>query len=151
LLPTAIPDVSIVKDCSYSEQNSTEEEDAVDILALLKYKSQRSPLGGFVVEGASPYGRPVSIARARALSRAVFSGYPVVQTGRGNTTGFAEGSGTLISGSNLTSTKARLLLMLCIMKFGMLKPASNPARPTRDEIREIENRVKRYQDVFASH
>lgn len=108
-------------------------------------------MGGFVVEGASPYGRPVSIARARALSRAVFTGFPVVQTGRGNTEGFAEGSSTLIAGSNLTSTKARLLLMLCIMKFGILQPARDPARPTRDEIRAVESKVKQYQDVFESH
>src|SRR5262249_40162732 len=98
-----------------------------------------------------PYGRPVSMARAKALSRAVYSGYPVVQTGRGNTTGFAEGGGTLIAGSNLTATKARLLLMLCIMRFGMLPPARDSARPTREEIEKIEQHVKKYQDVFASH
>lgn len=151
LLPSAIPDVSIIKDCSYSESGLDDAEEAVDILALLKHKLLASPLSGFVLEGASPYGRSVSMSRARALSVATFSGLPVVQTGRGNTTGFAEGSSTIIAGSNLTSTKARLLLMLCIMKFGMLPKAQDPTRPTREEVKTIERRVSLYQDIFDRH
>jgi L-asparaginase len=33
---------------------------------------------------------------------------------------------SFIGGSNLTATKARLLLMACLMKFGALPPAANP-------------------------
>ncbi len=41
--------------------------------------------------------------------------------------------GPFIAGSNLTSVKARILLMLCIMKFGMLPPAKDPLKPTPAE------------------
>jgi hypothetical protein len=34
--------------------------------------------------------------------------------------------------SNLTATKAQLLLMACLMKFGALPPAANPDQPTAE-------------------
>jgi len=37
-------------------------------------------------------------------------------------------------GSNLTSTKARMLLMACLMKFGSLPVAKDPANPTKPEM-----------------
>jgi L-asparaginase len=152
LLETAIPKVSIVKDTSYCEDNyDGDPSEEVDIAALIDYKLRKSPLSGFVLEGSSPYGRPASLSRANALARAVHLGFPVVYSGRGNTNGFAEGTSLIISGSNLTSTKARLLLMACIMRFGMLPPASDPDRPTRQEIKAIEARVSEYQAVFDTH
>ena len=83
--------------------------------------------------------------------RAAYSGFPVVMVGRGNTEGFATGFAPFIGGSNLTATKARLLLMLCIMKFDMLPPARDPAKPTREEVESVARRVKDYQAVFDAH
>jgi hypothetical protein len=152
LLETAIPKVSIIKDTSYSEDNyDGDPTEEVDIAALIEYKLKKAPLSGFVLEGSAPYGRPASASRANALARAVRMGFPVVYTGRGNTEGFAEGSKLIIGGSNLTATKARLLLMLCIMKFGMLPPARDPDRPTKEELNAIEGRVKDYQAIFNTH
>lgn len=152
LLETAIPKVSIIKDMSYCEDNyDGDPEDEVDIAALIQYKLAKAPLSGFVLEGSAPYGRPASASRANALERAIHSGFPVVYTGRGNTEGFAEGTGLVIGGSNLTATKARLLLMLCIMKFGMLPRADDPDHPTRQEVKAIESRVGAYQAVFDTH
>ena len=57
------------------------------------------------------------------MLRAVYSGLPVVRVGRGNTEGFVPlDNPALIGGSNLTATKARLLLMACLMKLGALPP-----------------------------
>ena len=38
-----------------------------------------------------------------------------------------------IAGSNLTSTKARVLLQAAILKLGMLPPAADPEDPTAEE------------------
>src|SRR5438270_11884551 len=94
-----------------------------------------APLAGFVVEGFTPYGRPASTARHRLMLRAVHCGLPVVRVGRGNTEGFVPlHDPSFIGGSNLTATKARLLLMACLMKFGSLPPAAGPVLPTSGEI-----------------
>jgi hypothetical protein len=85
------------------------------------------------------------------MMRAAYTGFPVVMVGRGNTEGFATGFAPFIGGSNLTATKARLLLMLCIIKFGMLPPARDPAKPTREEVEAVAKRVKNYQSVFDTH
>ena len=152
LLESAIPKVSIVKDASYYEDEyDSGVEDQVDILALTDYKLRRSALAGFAVEGLSPYGKPASPSRRTALLRAIHSGLPVVCCGRGNTEGFAVPQSPFIAGSNLVVTKARLLLMACLMKFGALPPARDPAHPTVDEMAAIKAKVALYQAVFDTH
>lgn len=152
LLEQAIPKVSIIKDASYSEDDyDSDPAQEVDVTALIEYKLKKTPLAGFVLEGMSPYGRPASTSRMRAMMRAAYTGFPVVLVGRGNTEGFATAFGPLIGGSNLTATKARILLMLCIMKFGMLPPARDPSKPTKEETDAIVSRIKAFQDVFDTH
>ena len=152
ILATAIPKVSIVKDASYVEDDyEGDPAQHVDIDALVAYKLKSAPLGGFVLEGLNPYGKAASTSRTRALEQAVFTGFPVVNVGRGNTEGFALPGGGFIGGSNLTSTKARLLLMLCIMKFGMLPPAHDPKNPTKQERDAVERKLANYQAIFDSH
>jgi L-asparaginase len=152
LLDTAIPKVSIVKDASYSEDDyDGDPAQEVDIIALTAYKLKSAPLAGFVLEGLSPYGRPASTSRMRAMMRAAYTGFPVVLVGRGNTEGFSTGFAPFIGGSNLTATKARILLMLCIMKYGMLPPAREPANPTPQEAEAVAKRVKLYQAIFDTH
>jgi hypothetical protein len=86
-----------------------------------------------VIEGLVPYGNMTSTARMKLVQKAVFSGIPVARVGRGAPEGFADLHPFLIAGSNLTATKARLLLMACLMKFGSLPTAKDPMRPTPDE------------------
>ena len=76
---------------------------------------------------------------------------PVVRVGRGNNAGFAPQRDRLIGGGNLTSTKARLLLMACLMRFGGLPPAADPDRPTDAELAAIRSKVAEYQAVFDTH
>ena len=151
LLGSAIPKVPIVKDGSYFDEEDAAVEDHVDILALTDRMLRQSALGGFAVEGFSPYGKPASPFRRRALARAIFSGLPVVCCGRGNTEGFAVPQSPFIAGSNLTVTKARLLMMACLLKFGALPLAVDPANPTAAEMAATQAKVAAYQAVFDTH
>jgi L-asparaginase len=153
LLDAAIPKVTITKDASYWDDDSTVNPEAeVDLVAMIGHMLKTAPLAGFVVEGLTPYGRPVSPARHRLLLRAAYSGLPVVRVGRGNTEGFVPLDNPLfIGGSNLTATKARLLLMACLMKFGALPPAADPDDPTSAESAAVGEKVAEYQAVFNTH
>jgi hypothetical protein len=152
LLEGAIPKVSIVKDGSYVADDYDEDVTReVDLLALIDYKLTRTPLAGFVVEGLSPYGLMTSMARHRLMLRAIHSGLPVVRVGRGNTEGFVPIRDRFISGANLTATKARLLLMACLMKFGSLPAAADPDNPAPAEIEATRKMVAAYQEIFNTH
>jgi L-asparaginase len=153
LLGSAIPKVAITKDANYwADDSTTDLEAEVDLIALIGHMLKSAPLAGFVVEGLTPYGRNVSNARHRLMLRAAHSGIPVVRVGRGNTEGFVPlHEPSFIGGSNLTATKARLLLMACLMKFGSLPPAANPDDPTAEEAAAVRQKVAAYQAVFDTH
>jgi L-asparaginase len=154
LLDTAIPKVAIAKDANYWDDDGARlDPDAeVDLVALLERMLQRTPLAGFVVEGLTPYGRNVSNARHRMMLRAVYSGLPVVRVGRGNPEGFvATHDPDFIGGSNLTATKARLLLMATLLKFGSLPPAADPDHPTAAEAARTRAQIEQYQAIFDTH
>jgi L-asparaginase len=153
LLPTAIPKVTIVKHARYLPQDTTGNADEeVDMLARIEKNLHDAPLAGFVAEGSAPFGAMSNSVDA-ALKRATFSGMPVVKVSRGNTSGFVDPSRDplAIAGSNLTATKARLLLMACLMKLGGLPPAADPAKPTEAETEATKAKLKQYQEVFDSH
>src|SRR5712691_5646134 len=111
---------------------------------------RQAPLAGFVGEGMAPYGI-MSPEVDAALRRAVFSGMPVVKVGRGNAEGFTPRIPPFLSGTNLTATKARLLLMACLMKCGSLPVAVNPNNPTQAEFEATMARLDEYQSVFDTH
>ncbi|MGH7088209.1 MAG: asparaginase domain-containing protein, partial [Stellaceae bacterium] len=153
LLASAIPKVAIVKDASYwSDDVDIDIEQEVDLVAMIGHMLKKAPLAGFVVEGLTPYGLMTSQARHRLMVRAICSGLPVARVGRGNTEGFVPLWDPLfISGSNLTATKARLLLMACELKLGALPPAADPDRPTDAELNAIRGKVASYQALFDTH
>ena len=153
LLAAAIPKVTIVKHARYlPEDTSGNASSEVDILARIENNLRMAPLAGFVAEGSAPFGAMSNSVDA-ALKRATFSGMPVVKVGRGNASGFVDATRDplAIAGSNLTATKARLLLMACLMKFGCLPPASDPAQPTQAETDAAKAKLKQYQEIFDSH
>src|SRR5467141_4032149 len=143
LLGSEIPKVAIAKDANYWDDDGVGDPEAeVDLIAMIGHMLKSAPLAGFVVEGLTPYGRSVSNARHRLMLRAVHSGLPVVRVGRGNTEGFVPlHDPSFIGGSNLTATKARLLLMACLLKFGSLPSAANPDYPTLEEAAAVRARV----------
>jgi L-asparaginase len=155
-LPTAIPKVSLFKGAGqYSGDaplgvTSRDLEDAVDVLAAIDQALEQAPLAGFVGEGMAPYGM-LSETTDAALRRAVFSGFPVVKVGRGNNEGFAYHAPPFLAGSNLTASKARLLLMACLMTFGGLPPALDPDHPTPAELDATATRLQAFQEVFDTH
>jgi L-asparaginase len=152
LLESAIPSVAIVKDGGfYAEEYLDDPAVTADLVALLARKLETNRLAGFVIEGTTPYGKMTSSVRQRVLRKAIYSGLPVVRVGRGNPEGFADPDEYFIAGSNLTATKARMLLMACLLKFGSLPPARNPDEPTPAELSAIRTAVAAYQKIFDTH
>lgn len=156
LIPSAMPVVTITK---YGRYTDTQLEDdgevghdhEVEIFARIDSNLSRAPIAGFVCEGMSPFAMAEPTKNA-ALGVAIFAGLPVVRVGRGNTGGMAYRTDpTFISGNNLTATKARILLMAALLKFGALPPAADPHRPTREEREATATAVAAYQHIFDTH
>ncbi len=153
LLPGAIPQVRFVKSARYLPSSpDTSAGGEVEILARIERNLAEEPLAGFVAEGTVPNGGVIRTMDA-ALHQAAFSGMPVVQVGRGNAEGIASAPrhGLFIGGSNLTATKARVLLMACLMKLGSLPLAADPCNPTTDEVAALKAKVSEYQTIFDTH
>ncbi len=155
LLPSSIPYVGMFKTARWmtDDDSSASPNSEVDILARLDALLGGSPqLAGFIAEGLSPYGSHIAPVQA-ALDLAVLSGYPVVRTARGDAHGFlqANDNNLSIEGNNLTSTKARILLMACLLRFGALPPARDPLNPTTEERSAIIEKIKFYQRIFDTH
>jgi L-asparaginase len=152
LVPTAIPPVAIVKDGAYAAPDGEIDlSRAPDLLAMLDDFGANAPLAGIVFEGLAPYGSTQDRARNRLLQRALHSGLPVVRVGRGATEGFVPRRDPCITGSNLTATKARILLMAALMKLGALPPAADPDDPTPQERAAVHDKVQQYQSIFNTH
>lgn len=152
LLADAIPAVSILKEGGYMADTFGDDTSAEgDLDYLIKHKLGSGRLSGFIVEGLVPYGTGTSELRMSMLRRASLSGLPVARVGRGYPEGFADPEPWTIAGLNLTATKARLLLMACLMKFGSLPAAQDPANPTSAEIDALKAAIANYQSVFNTH
>jgi L-asparaginase len=148
----AIGKVMIVKDGAYTADGfAIEPEREIDLIARIEDNLRNAPLAGFVVEGLAPYGTMNALARQRVMVRAVHSGMPVVCVGRGNNGGFTPSRDGMLGGRNLTATKARLLLLACLMKFGALPPAADPDNPSAAERDAIRHKLALYQAVFDTH
>jgi L-asparaginase len=154
LTADAIPHVSIIKHARYTppRRSGGSTADYPEIEATVAANRARSGTSGFVVEGAAPYGRAAPAAE-RSLRRAAMQGMPVVMVGRGNAEGFVPPGvpDFAIAGSNLTATKARLLLMACLLRFGAPPRAQVPDRPTDAEVKAIQGSLEQYRTAFAEH
>lgn len=142
-----VPAVRVVKFGRYASPCCPDHE----VTDWVAHASRSHPLAGMVGEGQSPYGW-LDPAAERALREAALSGMPVVKCGRGNTGGFASRQAPwFVQGSNLTSSKARILLMASMLKLGSLPVAADPADPTEAELEATAAAVRRYQALFDSH
>ena len=152
LIPDAIPIVTISTDGSYSGMNYGEQHSLEgDLVAAIEHKLSLGALTGFVIQGLVPYGMSPATARHDLFVKAALSGIPVAKAGRGAPMGFADPHPYQIAATNLTGTKARLLLMACLLKFGSLPAARDPDNPTSEEIERIRKAVAAYQAVFDMH
>ncbi|MCW2538739.1 MAG: ansA [Frankiales bacterium] len=155
LLASAMPQIAFTKFSRYvtvgTDSGPASPTSEVEILARIKQNLAEAPLAGFVAEGMSPYGLTDPTNNA-ALRLAAFSGMPVVRVGRGNTGGMAyDWDPFAVAGNNLSATKARMLLMACLLKFGALPPAKDPANPTPAEQAAVTAALASYQEVFSTH
>lgn len=152
LLENAIPKVVVSKEFGYgSDDFDIDLEREVDLISTIDFMLAKTPLAGFVLEGLTPYGTVPSEARLIIAQRAIYSGLPIVRTGRGNPEGFAATVPPFIGGANLTSTKARLLLTAALLKLGSLPPAADPTAPTPEEKARTNEKVAAYQHIFNTH
>lgn len=154
LLADAVPEVTIVKNGRYASgtRETDPAGDYADIALKVDENLRVHPLAGFVAEGGAPFGN-LNHAMEQALYRATMNGFPVVKVARGNAGGLVprEQPFPVITAGNLTATKARLLLMACLMKFGCLPPVKRPDAPEAHELEAIGAQLARYQQVFDSH
>ena len=154
LLPAGIPLVTFAKSARWQTDNDAVRDSAgqVEILARLEAFLAQPVLGGLVSEGFAPYGSSIAPAEA-ALDRVVLSGFPVVQSARGDAHGFMQSNpdNLRIEATNGTATKSRMLLMACLLKFGALPPAKDPTKPTPAEISAIKEKISVYQAAFDTH
>jgi hypothetical protein len=153
LLPEALPKVTLCKHVRYGmDDPSGDPGQEVEIAARIERNLARFPLAGFVLEGNAPFGRTDESLTA-ALHRAAFSGMPVVRVGRGNAEGVVRGAPDplMVFGSNLTATKARMLLMACLLRFGAAPPAADPDAPTEAERSALLAYLGQLQEVFDTH
>ena len=104
---------------------------------------------------AVPVGRAglVTLPQRPSLERAMTDhGIPVVIVNRGDYGRAPHVPQDLfITGDNLMSVKARLLLSLAIDKLGMLTPYADPAHPTGAEQARMAQELERYQEIFDTH
>ena len=148
-----MPSVTMTKHARYLPDNhSGSADDEPDLMARLERSLDEGRLTGIVAEGTTPFGS-VGHSVGAALRIATFSGVPVVKTGRGDPGGFVDARrvGLAVAGSNLTATKARLLLMACLLRYGCLPLADDPENPTGPEIGAVKDKLAKYQAVFDTH
>jgi hypothetical protein len=110
-----------------------------------------SPLCGLVAE--APTSGHFDRHDALILDQAALSGFVVVKVSRGTPGSFM---GTVeenlfVEGSNLNASKARVLLLACLLRFGCPPPAADPAHPTEAEKAAVRARLATIQQVFDTH
>jgi L-asparaginase len=153
LLGEAIPQVEIIvlNDWMTAPVDGKSSLPPSSINALITRSLAEAPLTGIVAEGVQ--GGHFDAAEVAALERATLQGIPVVKVFRGTTAGlvFPWPGNLQIEGSNLNATKARVLLMACLLRFGSPPPVADPGHPTEAELSAIRAHLARFQTVFDTH
>jgi L-asparaginase len=153
LVGSAMPSVHILKHTRYQQADVGEDDRReLEVLARVRRELETTALVGFVIEGSTPYG-DVTAPLEAGLRELALLGVPFVKVGRGDVGGFVphERVPLGVAGGNLTATKARMLLMACLLRFGALPPARDPSAPTPAELEAITTKFAQYQAVFDTH
>ncbi|MDA4111531.1 MAG: asparaginase domain-containing protein [Thaumarchaeota archaeon] len=161
LIPERIPRVRIIKYASYSQETESDDPShETDIMGWIDEslrdqasESEKVPkLHGLVFEGLSPYAVGGQ-SHYKALSCVAASGIPVVRVGRSDPGGrvITDPRDLTIEGSNLDSTKARLLLIATMLKLGGFPRSKNPLNPSNEERNQITSKAAEFQKIFETH
>jgi L-asparaginase len=151
LAAEAIPHVVFVKYGRYGGCRGGSDDPAYEVHASIEHALRHHRLAGFVAEGIVPNGR-LTRELESALRRAAYSGMPVVRCGRGTPRAFTASTPMpFVGANNLSSNKARILLMAAMLKLGALPPATDPAAPTSEESDAVGTKVIQYQEIFDTH
>ncbi len=149
----AIPAVELLDFNSWMTSNPPGARDPVDsrVQSMIARCLDEAPLCGLV--GEAPTSGHFDRNDALAIDRVAFSGFVVVKVSRGTPAsilGEVE-ENFAIEGSNLNASKARVLLMACLLRFGCPPPAADPAHPTDAEKAAVRSHLARIQAVFNTH
>ena len=149
----AIPDVELLDFNSWMTSNPPGTPDPVvpRVESAIARCLGESPLCGLVAE--APTSGHFDRHDALILDQAALSGFVVVKVSRGTPGSFM---GTVeenlfVEGSNLNASKARVLLLACLLRFGCPPPAADPAHPTEAEKAAVRARLATIQQVFDTH
>jgi len=151
LLPAAVPHAEIVAlPAWFAQAGGGETAVAAQVDAAIARIRAEAPLGGLVAEGVT--GGHFEETEVAALERAALHGLPVVKVGRDAPGSPVPTSHRLwIGGGNLTAAKARVRLMACLLRFGTLPAAADPAAPTPAERTALRARLAEFQAIFDTH
>lgn len=140
-----LPYVEIVKHADY-------QQDRPGTIRSVLERAGDNGLVGVVAEGLTPYGA-IGVSGEQEIVEAIYRGVPVVKVARDAADGFVDRYTVRlgIAGGNLSATKARMLLMACLLHFGALPPAVDPSAPTPAESAAVAEQLARYQAIFDTH
>jgi L-asparaginase/Glu-tRNA(Gln) amidotransferase subunit D len=140
--------VEIVKYGRYGLHEELDEPLVADRVAALR---AHAPLAGLVLEGLAQNGWASRQLEA-GLRRAAFSGIPVVWAARGTPHGpTGLPPEPFVSAAGLSASKARILLLAALLRYGSAPAAVDPDRPTPDEIVAVNRHRVQLQALFDTH
>lgn len=149
----AIPAVEILDFNSWltSESPGTADPVSKRVRQAVERCFGQSPLGGLVA--VVPLAGHLDHNDILAVEEAAMSGVVIVKASRGNPGTFMGrvDENLTIEGSNLNATKARVLLMACLLRYGCPPPAADPAHPTEAEKAAVRAHLAKIQEVFDTH
>lgn len=146
LRPEATPAVALLRDAAWSPDDPARDAAGeFEVMVGAARLVRNHALAGFVTVG-NHFGA-LQPGTEAALQRTVLMGLPVVRSARDGDVRAAPGD-LLISAGSLSAAEARRILSYCLINYGSLPPAADPARPTLAETDSIRARLRLYQQAF---
>lgn len=149
LRPDVHPAVAVVESAAWSPDDPARDgASEFEVLICTARLLAEYPLSGFITVG-NRHGALLPGTES-ALHRVIHMGLPVVRLARG---GKVEKSSAdlLISAGEMTPAEAQHVLGSCLLRYGALPPARDPAHPTRAELAAIREKLSLYQQSFDVH
>lgn len=143
------PAIAVVESAAWSPDDPARDgASEFEVLLCTARLLSEYPLSGFVTVG-NRHGALLPGTES-ALHRVIHMGLPVVRLARdGNVE--KSSSDLLIAAGDMTPAEAQSVLGSCLLRYGALPPANDPARPTHAELTAIRERLSLYQESFDVH